>query len=427
MNPSIRKFLFYSFVILFLISGTSIVFYSLGWRLDFNPPSNGFKIVKVGAISVKTAPQGVAIKINEQPFDDKSGFIQTFTLIPNLLPKTYKIKIEKSGYFPYVKIVKVEPSMVSKLSKIRLIPENLKPEFIASVKGTSFADFGDGKFLLQRENSYYLYDLKDFKSVFNVTAAYQNKSTAQSEIKRATFVPFNSKQLIIDNGYDIKIMDMQSLTIETIVKKPNIWTVKNSNVYFLKSSEIGAAKNLTLYSYNLIFKNLSALTALPKTISNHNFIEIKSSPLNDKIAFLDSNGGLYLFNQNSNDIEEIAHSVKFFVFSPDDKKIAFLDNDGKIGINFLEESDADLIKKAGDVSRFDLENKEAIKSLNWYADSYHLFVNFADEVKFMEIDDRSALNVYPIINASQFYYEPKTNIFYFIVDNKLQKIDFNNQ
>ncbi|MEK7149967.1 MAG: PEGA domain-containing protein [Patescibacteria group bacterium] len=421
MSQFVRKSVFYLFVGIFLISGGAVTFYSLGWRINLKPPAGESMITKVGAISIKSAPQGITIKINQRIFLDKSGLVQTSTLIPNLLPKIYSVRIEKNGYFSYDKTIKVEPSMVSKLLKIRLIPENLKPEIIASVKGTSFVDFGDDKFILQKkeDNIYYLNDLKDFKSVFNVTAAYQNKLTAQSEIKRANFVPFNSKQLIIDNGYDIKIMDIQSLTIETIIKKPNIWTVKNSNIYFLK--------NLTLYSYNLIFKNLSALTALPKTISNHNFISIKSSPLNDKIAFLDSNGGLYLFNQNSNDIKEIAHSAKFFAFSPDNKKIVFLDNDGKIGIDFLEESNADLIKKAGDVSRFDLENKEAIKSLDWYADSYHLFVNFANEVKFMEIDDRSALNVYPIINASQFYYEPKTNIFYFIIDSKLQKIDFNNQ
>lgn len=421
MSQSVKKSVFYLFVGIFLISSVAITFYSLGWRINLKPSAGESIITKVGAINIKSVPQGITIKINQRIFLDKSGLVQTSTLIPNLLPKIYSVRIEKNGYFSYDKTIKVEPSIVSKLLKIRLIPENLKPEIIASVKGTSFIDFGDDKFILQKKegNIYYLNDLKNFKSAFNVTAAYQNKSIAQSEIKHANFVPFNSKQLIIDNGYDIKIMDMQLLTIKTIIKKPNIWTVKNSNVYFLK--------NLTLYSYNLIFKNLSALTALPKTISNHNFISIKSSPLNDKIAFLDSNGGLYLFNQNSKDIKEIAHSAKFFAFSPDNKKIAFLDNDGKIGINFLEESNADLIKKAGDVSRFDLENKEAIKSLDWYADSYHLFVNFANEVKFMEIDDCSVLNVYPIINASQFYYEPKTNIFYFIINSKLQKINFNNQ
>lgn len=151
MSQFVRKSVFYLFVGIFLISGGVVTFYSLGWRINLKPPAGESMITKVGAISIKSAPQGITIKINQRIFLDKSGLVQTSTLIPNLLPKIYSVRIEKNGYFSYDKTIKVKPSIVSKLLKIRLIPENLKPEIIASVKGTSFVDFGDDKFILQKK------------------------------------------------------------------------------------------------------------------------------------------------------------------------------------------------------------------------------------------------------------------------------------
>ena len=484
MSNKSKRVVFIIFCVLFVAIGVAVVFYSLGWRLNLE----NFQIQKTGAIYIKTDPKGVVIKLSakggflssdkqgasgesNKTYADNSGILQSGTLISNLLPKTYKIKIEKESFLPYYKNIVVEQSLVTKLSKIKLIPKKIKVSEIAAVRGNKLIDAADNAqkiiALNENKNLYYLYDLNNPSSTLNINAAIDSKLKQNPEvgpeqsktIEKIAFLPFQPNNLIIENNRDLKILDTESFTLNPLVKGPIlIWTVKNSDIYFIKtarplgptSTRLGEAggvaglknKNLALYSFNLIFRTESLLAEIPQNLSAISALnEIKASELNDKIAFSDKSGNLYIFNQNNREIKKIAHNAETFSFSPDDKKIAFLDKDGKLSIRFLEDIDSDVIKKSGDVNRIELENKENIRGIEWYKDSAHLFVNFSstaaaskqssspqaiNEIRFAEIDDRLPVNVYPVVNGFlQFYYEPKTDILYLIEKNKLKKIDFN--
>ncbi len=428
MSPLIRKLLFYAFVMLFILSGTIIISYSLGWKIDFNPPAGGFILERTGAISIKTDPKNVIIKINGKNYPDQSGILQSATLISGLLPKTYDVEINKDGYLPYHKNISVKPALVSKLSSIRLIPDKISSDTISQVKGNVFIDSADNssKFIIQNQKTgiYYFYDLNNLSSFLNLTNAFEN-SNPTSTIKKAKFVPFKTTQFAIEDSSGLKILDTETGNTSLIVKNPAVWTIENSSVYYIKTPA-GKNKNPVLYCYNAAIQAQCLSVEIPKIFSLSRFIQIKS--FNNKVAFLNSTGGLYLFDPNSDDIKEIAHNAKFFIFSPDNKKIAFLDKDGKLGIQFLDNYSNDFIKKSGDVIRFDLENKSEITSIAWYNDSNHLFLDYGAAVKFMEIDERLPLNIYMIAaNVQNYYYDFKTDIFYFISGGKIQKIDFNNQ
>ena len=110
---NIRKISFWLFFLIFIITLPFVVFYSLGYQ--FNPNLKQFQ--RTGIISIKSFPSGVEIyldgkRINRQtPFD-----------IRNLLPGTYKIKLEKDGFYPYELSVEVRPSFVSVIDAT-LIPK----------------------------------------------------------------------------------------------------------------------------------------------------------------------------------------------------------------------------------------------------------------------------------------------------------------
>ncbi|NCO15575.1 MAG: hypothetical protein GW899_02400, partial [Parcubacteria group bacterium] len=90
MTIRTRRFIFYSFLFLFVVSGLWVIFYSQGWRLNtencrFNDLFNcSVKLRKTGAVFIETKPKGVVIKIDNKIFQDKSGLIQSGTLITKL-------------------------------------------------------------------------------------------------------------------------------------------------------------------------------------------------------------------------------------------------------------------------------------------------------------------------------------------------------
>jgi len=434
MSPLIRKFLFSAFVAIFILSGAIIISYSLGWKLDFDPPAGKFVFQKTGALNVRTSPQNVIIKINGKIYPDQSGILQSGTLISGLFPKTYKLEIEKLGYKSYSKDVSVEPALVSKFLSIILWPEKITPEIIAQVKGTEIIDSnknGD-KFVIKniKTSTFYSYDLNNSSSTFNLTHAL-NDGLKNLTIKKIYFIPFKNSQFVAEDSSGLKILDTETGTTELITKTPLLWTLENSNVYFIKQSpvneKVSSTKTFSIYSYNLIFKNSSQIVQLPQDIVVSSITSIKSSPSNDKVAFLENTGNLYIFDQNK--IEKISDSARIFEFSPDDKKIAFIDKNNSLNIYFLENDNLNSIKSSRDNDRINLENKQNVSDIKWYGDSNHLIVSFKNEttIKLVEIDPRASINVYSVISdIENFYYNSDNNVFYFIKDSELNKLDFNN-
>ncbi|MDI6717756.1 MAG: hypothetical protein QMD86_01770 [Patescibacteria group bacterium] len=417
MHQKKRLILFYSFCALFAAAGTIIVFYALGWRLNFD----NFKIQKIGAIYIKTQPRDVVIKINGKVYPDFSSVIQSGTLVSDLLPKTYRVEIEKERYSSYNKTLKVQPSAVEEIINIVLVPKNPKIEKIfLSIKGNVIIDVSnDGKFIIKNtENgSFYLYDISKPSSTLNIKIAISNIKKS-AIIKNAVFVPFKTSQLIVDDNDILKLFDFENSKLETISGAAETWTLVNPNLYIIETNN---KNSRALYSFNLIFKAKTIIADLPKEISKLDKIKISG---NNIAALSSANGNLYIL-KNSRSPEKISRNVKLFAFSPDNKKIAILKNDGLINVLFLEDFNSDIKKKAGDVINFSLSDMSKIKNLEWRKDSFHLLVDYGYAVKLVEIDDRPELNSADIISGiSSYYYNNENNIFYFIENNALKRIDF---
>ncbi len=464
MTRKTRRFIFYSFVFLFIITGTGIVFYSQGWRPVFQ--NNKIEFKKTGAVFIETIPKGVLIKIGNEIFKDKSGLIQNGTLIDNLLPENYKVEIKKDGYISWEKNILVGSGLVSEISKAILIPKNLEKKSIPLPKSIdNFWINSDGKVVFEnnanlwaeahnssavklrgdkfitwsddnnkiitydsKTQTYYLYEINNLSQTFNITAALNNLQ--KIAIKEITFHPLDSNRLIIqDKNNLLYILDINRLTLENIVKDPILaWTIKSPNIYYIKQIEDLKlkTKSYLLASFNLVLKTENFNFELPDALINQNFLAISASA--NKIAFLTDSGGLYLFNQQNQDFKQIAHSAENFAISPDSKKIAFWDRDGKLNIYFIEDYQSGISKKAGDVINFNFYLKAdgaIIKDISWYKDSSHLLIDYLDtdrseKVNFIEIDDRLPINKYTLIeDVSNFYYEQSSNRLYFIQENNL--------
>lgn len=426
MTSRKRRLLFYGFFILFLIIGFGVVAFSFGWRIDFE----NFGIKKTGGISVRTQPRGVIIKINDKVYPDKSGLIQSETVITNLLPKSYHLKIEKLGYHSYEKDLNVEPSLVARVLNILLIPQKISAQKIFGVRGQilSAISADENKFIVKNNASgtFYLYDKNNPETALNLTVLLNNIKSG-SQIKRVAFVPFQSEQIAIEDVSGLKLLDVKKRTLETIYKGVVLdWQIQNSTLYFIKS-ELQKTENLVaVNSYNLIFKTTEPIFQILKNQIPSSIIKLKAASGNGRIAILDKDKNLFLYSEIDKNLSRLENGVLDFDFAPDNKKIAVL-KDGKLIIQFLEDFNSDIQKKTGERITLNLNAWGIPDKINWHKDSYHVLVNFGNDLKIVEIDDRAPLNVFDVLSGFiSWQYNDKSNILYLIKAAELEMLSFGN-
>ena len=476
MTLRTRRVLFYSLLLLFIVFGAGAVFYSRGWRINTDNceikslQGCKIKLQKTGAIFIATKPQGVTIKIDGKSFKDKSGLVQSGTLIGNLLPHSYRIFVSKDGYEPWEKDFQVLPEFVAEARKIILVPKEITREQIAikRFRGDHLLDFSsDGNKLITEDTIrkiYYLYDLNNLDSVFNINVNFQNLKTPTPSgvgvptasvgkdglIKKIVFHPFDPDKLIIETNSGLYILDVARIQLENLslthsidsglilskvegLKRPLIWATRSPNIYYIEASK---NPTHTLTSFNLVVKAKTATYDL--TVNPDAQISALSLSISqNKIAYLTSLNDLYVLDIRDGSLKKIAHNAGLFAFSPDSKKIAFLDNNcdtkaigepcfsGPINIYFIESGDGNLRERTGETITLYPKGVVSIRNIAWYRDSAHFLVQYFGEDKkqridFVEIDDRSPLNQEKLIgDVSSFYYDHRLNPVYYLLENGL--------
>lgn len=395
MPHKTRIILFYTFVGLFLLLGTGILFYSFGWRIDFETG----KVQKIGAIYIKTNVRETTIKLNNKTYKDEAGILQSGTLISNLLPKTYRVEVSKEGYLPYYKTLTVKPSRVEELLNVQLIPKTIESTVIAPTKGTRFIDTTEAadRIILQdtAKNIFYLFDDVQASSTVNLNLAAANARRGQ-KIKNIAFVPFKPTQFVIEDSTGFRIFDLEKKSIEQLAKAVvTAWSIRDSAIVMTETTKTGAQE---VSSINLIFRSKTAIDSLNEALpKDMRIATIRASENLDAIAFITTNSELFLFTQKDKAIERIAGNAKDLAFSPDNKKLLILSNTGDLFVLFLEDFDGDIQKKKGDRIEVALPQKGSIETVRWYDDSYHMLVKYPSALDITELDDRKPLNVFPLV------------------------------
>lgn len=111
----------------------SLIFYSQGWRVNFNT----FKIYKTGLLLFDSSPAPDQIYIGNNDFKGKKGFTK------NLLPGSYKIKANKSGYIEWSREIIIKPEMVSYFNNVILIKQNIISEELTDQSKIDFLNSPD--------------------------------------------------------------------------------------------------------------------------------------------------------------------------------------------------------------------------------------------------------------------------------------------
>lgn len=129
MTLKMRRIIYTSLIIFFLIATPLVLAYSLGFSCDWQNK----KIVQTGGFYLKSYPASAKIFVN-----DKQK-LKTPRLISRLLPKSYKVKVLKDGFYPWEKELAIDPRNVTEARNIFLVPENPEIKIIEEKLSSNFS------------------------------------------------------------------------------------------------------------------------------------------------------------------------------------------------------------------------------------------------------------------------------------------------
>ncbi|MDP2599005.1 MAG: hypothetical protein Q8P49_04190, partial [Candidatus Liptonbacteria bacterium] len=429
--------IFYTLLAAFFLIGGGVLFYVNGWRLD---PTT-FALRKVGGIFVRSFPREAQITLDKEVIKNRSGFFQNGTLINNLFPKTYELRLSSPGYKPWVEKVSVAPALVSDKKNAVLIPEDSR--MVATGTIPRFSMFNDELILGSKSGALslkgvrigngvvlgYTNDLSRIFTFDETSGAYatfnvntKTRTNLNAALVKAGFDTKRKFKLILD-PYDAQnlllleptaISTFNPIATNVAVQKKTANTIFQNaaaSQFFFAWSEWNRKTNtstITIYD-----KFLDKIQSTSESFGGKN-IEL-AWVSTSKIAILQDDGGLYVYDRNKDVLAKIADDVKTFSFVSDASAVAALEHSALEIFFFSQDKD---------YYRFNLPDMQSAKAIEWYGDFSHLFVHYPSEVKFLDLKDGALVNFTPVVETSFASYDEKTNTLYWVANEGVKQTDF---
>lgn len=429
MTKKTRTILFLILFFFFLILGPSIVFYSLGYRLDWQKK----QIAQTGAFYFKVSPKNTKIYINGK-LKKKTDWFFGAAFIENLLPKKYEIEIKKQGYHAWSKELEIKEKQATEAKNIVLIPEKIEPEvLLKNVKGLWLSPdkkravlkeqteqgWGLKLYNLEKKVKSRLISEKDISLEEIDLLALKFSSDSQTillKIKQGGgfkhfilnlaetkpdaveldflnekdqdigFVPKTNSKLLTLRQNSLYLADANKKTLSPeILANILAYRAERDNIYYLENSG-------HVFKTSFSFSEKEKITNLPLPTKPDQKYEIN---VFDGRIFLKQDNALYFVSQEGL-FEKLAADINNFEISPDQQKLVYF-SESEIWILFLKETFNQPQKKQGETI-FLLRLSEKIKGCVWL-NSHYLIFSAGNEIKIAETDNRDRLN---IVSLSQF-------------------------
>ncbi|MEX2033252.1 MAG: hypothetical protein WD889_01655 [Candidatus Colwellbacteria bacterium] len=348
--------------------GTILILYSRGARFDFK----NWEIVQTGGIYLKTEPADVEIQIDGEPVKNKSGLLQSGTLINNLKPGTYKIFIQAQDYHSWEKEIRVASSTVAVFDGIILFPK----------KEAELAASPTDKFLLELEGGTVSDSrLAELSSLFNQLKERQLRLPVPALINKVLPYPYNDRKFIIMTDRALYALDTEKSMVSQVSPRAKDFTFAGNEVFWFEDKG--------LFSFNLILRSQSQIH-LPQELKVTEWNKIVFSPSGEIAAILKKNNELIIWNRSTNKITSLGRGITRFVFSPDSKKIAFAAEAGSLSVYG--------VKDGAQEEKYILEGVfspwTGIAGFSWHEDNNYLFVEDRQhKLYFVEVNDYPPINV----------------------------------
>ena len=391
MSRKTRRWFVIVLTVVFIGLGTGMVFYSLGWRVDFG----NLEITKTGAIFVRSFPKDTIVSIDGKTAERSDGFVFSGTLKKGLVPKDYKVTVEAEGFKTWENQLTVRAEIVTEIKDIVLAPKETETTAVASTTG-GFYRFNDsfirrdrGGYLIwgeqkltgndfisgdEQENIiitknnqgvFFLNNLNE-KSILNLNLVFKNLKQ-RAEIRETTAI----KNIISGSGHKgIIIVVTGAATYAADINKLSLTIIDEQPIKFSywRDREILMANGRAIRRVNIDSGEGILVTELKEEseIIKADFGE------GEEIIVLQANGSLTLITKGEQ--KQIAHSVIEFIRSPDQKRVVFRERDQKISFYSIPKDKYQKSKKT--------ETEKAGEII--MVSQNHLLLNYGDRIVILQ-------------------------------------------
>ncbi len=254
-----RRFIFWTFVVIFFVLTFFISLYAVGYRVNLTWPLRFDQILqKTGAIFLDSEPTGAFINITDKTpqrvLDNTSSQnnkqLKTPAKLKSVLPGNYEVTINLDGYWTISKNISVYPGETTYIEHITLFKKNLPAKIIdAGLQAVELTD--DKNHLI----------LKAEKKIINLkTESEENvllKSTPSSTIPNIIpnkfkdvkyYTPINNNEFLYATDFEIYHFDINQNKKSLVTRTSEIITgiIWQKDNYLIYSS----AKNINLLNLN---------------------------------------------------------------------------------------------------------------------------------------------------------------------------------
>jgi hypothetical protein len=453
MKRSHKTILFFSLLACFLFFSFLTVFYSQGYRFDFETKT----IVRTGGLFLKTYPSGAQFYLNGKLIK-RTNFLFDSVFLNNLLPNEYQIQIKKEGYHGWEKTLKVEELKVTEAKHILLFPKKIDFHYLEeNIENAFFSPSKLGLILKQKTNDGWRLIYLDPSNLqkdqllkeSDLLAFFEKKEKANKmkevqfnlEIKNLIWSS-NQKKIFLEisEGEKIKyfILNLETKKLKNIDPKINIrefkFDPKNPDRYYILGEEIRKEEESAINPQIYLLNNDSSLVPLNIEFAPR-IIPLTFEFLNGDIIWLSEDGFLYrgkitnhsikiteILNLKPLNIQKVRYKLKVFnnssIFLFEDERLYYLNPDWHF-FNLVFEIAKDIDMSPNNKKVFvSTENQiwlfyimpeyqqpqritsekfllnafeSKINSLFWL-NSYYLIFSQKEGIKITEIDNRSRVN-----------------------------------
>jgi hypothetical protein len=219
MTRRIRRFLFWTTTIFFILATPTILLYAWGYSFDWQKK----RPVLTGGLYLKSIPKESEVYLNNKLKGETPAFIK------RLLPKDYQVKIVKEGFHPWQKKLKVESKLVTEARNILLIP--LAP-VLETVDEKLPENFSLSEFLPQEksDNIFYIQQPSYILYKTDQIGSFQEQislAPLPADQPYKIFASLNEKIAVLSENYQLYLLNPETRIFELITK--NVQAVQFSN------------------------------------------------------------------------------------------------------------------------------------------------------------------------------------------------------
>lgn len=449
---ALRKIIFYTLALFYLIVCPLLILYSLGYILT---PSEEAYLTKTGDIVLSTVPQGASVSLNGKNVNNKTPLI-----LNALTPGQYDVEITLQGYASWSATLPVTAGKAVALEHIILLKDPLTDKkisedafeniiysydnscllFLKSKKISSlcfyltqtqetvplsdkFADYGDfslSKTYKVKNSVNLILEIKDKNVTKYLSVLFKNKTLEVTDVTelfisgfdRVMWDPDKCDKVFLIDDKTVNMIDVQNNYVypkwETGILGLG---VNEGNIFILKDDFELSYTNYDKSSSQILLDDKDVASLI---FSQDKRYEIFSLP-DDIMVFMDYiNGGLYT---NKLPYKLVQDTVLGLALEKSKRKILFWQKN-KIGIiDFLKEITGAVLFEKGPKLKWAYDKGVNIEKCVLIYEGSHVLFNDSNRLFLYELEDYGQPHIHKIAdikNGTSFFYLKQDGDVYFI-------------